>query len=233
MKRNILLCSLLVISFVGCFAQSRIGGDFGFGIYAKTINGSSNKDININLSIEPRYTYMLNDKWEVGGSLSIGTSQSIITKNRASNFVWAVNPLARFLLVGNERIGFWLETKGTLGTSSMRVHDKMGNITGNGIDLQWGLNANPVLTYQITEHFRLDATFAFLGIGLNGSTYFNNGAKSSIINFGAHLSNGSFTTVVDHVETIVDYAFTSDIPYAQGLFTAKMVDFQIGFSYSF
>jgi len=229
MKRNILLCSLLVISFVGCFAQSRIGGDFGFGIYAKT--GSS---ININLNIEPRYTYMLNDKWEVGGSLSIGTSQAITTgrggDERSSNFVWAVNPLARFLLVGNEKIGFWLEAKGTLGTSSTGFHDDKHDIAGNGIYLQWGLNANPVLTYQITEHLRLDATFAFLGIGLNGSTYFNNGAEYSLIDFGAHLSNGSFTNIVDHVETIVSYG---SLPRAQGLFTAKMVDFQIGFSYSF
>ena len=230
MKKNFLLCSFLVLLSCGCFAQSRIGGDLGFGIYAKTQNGSSNKNINLNFNIEPRYAYMLNEKWEIGGSLTLGTWQTI-QNSRTSNFVWAINPFARFRMVGNEKIGFWLETKGTLGTSTVRNYNN-SNVSGSGLNLQWGFNVNPVLTYQITDHLRLDATFAFLGVGLNGYTHIDGGITGSTIDFGAHLSNGSFTTVIDHVNSIMDYGWGNS-PLAQGMFAAKMVDFQIGFSYSF
>lgn len=227
MKRKILLFNLLMLFSVS-FAQSRLGGDFGFGIQANT----SDNGCSLNFNIELKYTYAINDKWEIGGSVTLGTWQTIYN-SRKSNFVYALNPLVRFLVVGNERIGFWLDGKVTIGASTTRVINNYGRMSGSGMDLHWGINVNPVLTYQITDKLRLDATFGLLGIGLNGITHLDGGATNTTIDFGAHLSNGSLTNVIDHVNTIVDYGSSSNPPFAQGRFLAKMVDFQIGFVYAF
>lgn len=214
------------------FAHHQLGGDLGIGVQATIVNGSSNNESMLNFNIEPQYIYAINNKYEVGVSLTLATWQIIAPSNRESNFVWAVNPIARFHIIGNEKIGFWIETKATLGMSTDRKHTDT-EIKGNGVNLQWGVNINPVLTYQISKHFRMETTFGFLGVGLNGYTYLDGGeAKYTTIDFGTHISNGSLTTVIEHTGLITDHIMNKK-GYAQGRFLAKMVDFQIGFAYTF
>lgn len=217
MKKLYLLFSIIMLSTFTSIAQNRIGGDFGFGI-----QGIPDHGVSFMLNIEPRYTYALNDKWEVGASIAFGASTSLYNGN--IHFDWSINPLVRFRVVEINNFGFWLEPKAGLGTS----HD-----LDKRVNLHWGMNINPVFTYQLSERFRLDATLGFLGVGLNSFTAFYNGeAGYTYVDFGAHLANGSLTSIIEHVEAAFMYLMSNGQTVEARNFL-KPADFQIGFVYMF
>ncbi len=247
-KFTFTLCTISILT-LSANAQHRIGADLGLGINSKVVNESSSRDTYLSFVFDPSYSYAINEKLELGASMTFGTFQNISkskesndfesvssTKNRYSQFFWSINPSLRCRLVGHEKFGLWLESSVNLGvqqdanyatSDDVKVKEK-----SEYTDLHWGLNVNPVLTYQFTEHFRMDATLGFLGIGLNGYSCLNEGkAQYSVIDFGAHLANGSITNLIDHYGTIAE--MLSDDKAAGGSFIAKRVDFKIGFIYTF
>lgn len=258
MKKLAIILCLTTAFAMSSVAQHRIGTDLGFGINSTIEKESTDKNCALTFVFEPSYSYAINEKLELGASMSLGTYQlmqeweetheryndygNYVTKTdqyktRISQFNWSVNPFMRNRLIGHEKFGLWIESVANIGiqkdgyyktTNETLEHDK-----NKVLDLHWGLNINPVLTYQFTEHFRMDATLGFLGIGLNGYTHFNSDGETaySIIDFGAHLANGSMTSVIDHINTIVDAGFDGKI--IAGRFMAKQVDLKIGFVYTF
>lgn len=261
-KLTIILC-LTAVFAMPSVAQHRIGGDFGFGVGSSKATGSKNSNTSLVFVLEPQYLYALNEKWEIGGSMTLGTIQwmdkrvreetyfndytgntstrYIKTKNRTSGFYWAINPTMRYRLIGYEKFGFWLEGLFTLGVEQDAYYETTDGVTNRDkydfVNFHWGLNFNPVLTYQFTDKFRMETSLGFLGVGLNGLTIISDGeAQSSAVDFGVHLANGSVTNIIDHAGTVVDaYGDVAD-NYGQligGRCLAKRLDLRIGFVYTF
>lgn len=260
MKKTTFVLCLLTTFVISANAQHRIGGDLGFGVGSTINNGENSKKSQTLLTfvIEPQYLYAINEKCELGFSMTLGTTQSISKskyeyddynysysgsssyKSRSSDFYWAINPTARYKIVGYEKFGFWVESLVTLGVEKTGSYSysyeygesKSEHTTNDWVKLHWGLNFNPVLTYQITDKFRMEAALGFLGLGLNGITYINDGdAKQTAVDFGVHLANGSITNVIDHANTIEDAIFDyySMSELLGGRCIAKRLDLRIGF----
>ena len=80
-KLSIILCFTAVF-VVSTNAQHRIGTDLGFGIYSTVEKESTGKNCALTFVFEPSYSYAINEKLELGVSMSIGTIMIMATTLR-------------------------------------------------------------------------------------------------------------------------------------------------------
>lgn len=110
---------------------------------------------------------------------------------RSSSFSWSINPYTRYRLFEVKGFGMWLEGVVGLGMDHA-IADKVyvvvadnyrsaaaasatntsakDNLKKNPINwFNWSIVARPVITYNINEHWRVEASLNAIGLGLSGT----------------------------------------------------------------
>ena len=148
-----------------------------------------------------------------------GENPKAFKDNKYSTFSWSINPYARYCVVDANGFGLWIEGLVSLGTSTAGK-TKHYDIEYDGIDYRdnadelnkedkdapkyscfnGGLYIQPVVTYAITEHFRLEATLDFLGVNLSGSVVKttdkdDNWVKDNNYSLGLNINQGNLLSV--------------------------------------
>ena len=148
-----------------------------------------------------------------------GENPKAFKDNKTSTFSWSINPYARYCVVDANGFGLWIEGLVSLGTSAaskVKYYDiEYDGVThrDNADELNkkdkdapkyscfnGGLYIQPVLTYAVTEHFRLEATLNFLGVNLSGSVVKNtdkdgNWTKNNDYYLGLNINQGNLLSV--------------------------------------
>lgn len=139
MKKLFLTLAVVFGMVAAANAQLVVGGGIGFGVntYNGTVKsgdlGVTAKDrVDFTFGFVPRVGYIINEKWEVGGKLSLDYNQTMnydILTNASgkdgkafkdfkdSQFTWAIQPYARFRCFEVKGFALWIEGVGSIGTS--------------------------------------------------------------------------------------------------------------------
>ena len=149
-----------------------------------------------------------------------GENPKAFKDNKTSNFTWSINPYTRYCLVDVNGFGLWIEGLVSLGTSAAsktKYYEAEYDGTKhneNADDLNkkdknapkyscfnGGLYIQPVLTYAVTEHFRLEASLDFLGVNLSGTAQKVTDKENKLVdkyntcNFGLNINQGNLLSV--------------------------------------
>lgn len=147
-----------------------------------------------------------------------GKNPKAFKDNKYSTFSWSINPYARYCLVDVNGFGLWIEGLVSVGTATApktKIYEyKYGDVTynegadklnkkkdeGKYVDFNGGLYIQPVLTYAVTDHIRLEASLDFLGVNLSGRVVKTtdkdgNWNKDNTCNFGLNINNGDLISV--------------------------------------
>lgn len=149
-----------------------------------------------------------------------GENPKAFKDNKTSNFTWSINPYTRYCLVDVNGFGLWIEGLVSLGTSAApktKYYEAEYDGTKhneNADDLNkkdknapkyscfnGGLYIQPVLTYAVTEHFRLEASLDFLGVNLSGKAQKVTDKENKLVDkyntckFGLNINQGNLLSV--------------------------------------
>lgn len=214
--KKVFLAAIAALMSISLSAQIYVGGTFSLNT-----NNNENKLANTsvktsNIRFAPMAGYYLNEDLSVGARLTLRTANSSVTNTKTFGF--GLQPFARYTLLTVGQFKFLAE--GGLNFSS--VSDKTIN-TGVGYtkdtDTTFGIYAEPVVTYALTEKINLEAA-------LNVARLAFNSTASKTIN---HIDNpaGDTTMADDAVSTFSLGANSTDIV------GGGIGGLTIGFTYSF
>lgn len=149
-----------------------------------------------------------------------GENLKAFKDNKTSTFSWSINPYARYRVVDANGFGLWIEGLVSLGTSAAQKTkyydveydgityrdnaDELNNKDKNAPKyscFNGGLYIQPVVTYAVTEHLRLEVSLDLLGVNLSGTaekvTDKENKLedKKNTCNFGLNIQQGDLLSV--------------------------------------
>lgn len=186
-------------------AQLYLGGSVNINVAGTKFNSDDNDDTknkNSSFSLGPRIGYILDEKWEIGGSLSIYTSKLTTEENGPENINkntgWILSPFAQYNVLTVNKFALKFHGSAYLGTSKTK-HETDGHEDSSLSAFMCGFGIDPMLTYSLNEHFRLETTLNFLGIGLNSTTskYDDTDDKQTNTNFILNANSHEIVNVGD------------------------------------
>jgi len=205
-KKIIISLVALVLFGLTSNAQVFIGGGIGLDFLGgkETItqggNSSSTDDpTNFSFSFEPKVGYFINDDFAIGLQFGIGMLTSkekqvngnITTTIKENTFLWGVKPFVLYKMVGNDKLGLFLEgAVPLLGAVPKRIEDD-GTTTTTTKGLKTfsiGVGISPVLVYNITDKLSLEASSDFLRLGFESTIIKNVPANSGDMEY-KHVQN--------------------------------------------
>lgn len=204
--------------------------EFNFGIAPKigyVINNKWEVGAKINLHSNQKTDYVtLVDKE--------GKNPKLFKDSKTTDFKWAVQPYARWSAVEAKGFGLWIEGLISLGSfadtktkyytakygvdgqeyRSAAEAEKLNNqITDNKSSyIEGGLYIQPILTYKVSEHFRLETALNFLGFNLSGTASKTvidddgNWSKHNTCDFGLNI-NSENVAQIGYITIGCVYAF--------------------------
>lgn len=168
MKKLFLTVALAAATLIGANAQLFVGGNLGLNFSTEDGDGTIvETEKSFGFNIAPKVGYSLNEKFSVGGIVSFGYDKNTteyVDRDRGDTETattsWGVTPFARynFFTVGQFNIG----AEAQLGIGGKSQKDEYSTF-------DFGLNIIPVVSWNISDKFALEAYFNAAGIGFNHS----------------------------------------------------------------
>ncbi len=193
MKKSIVAMAALLMAATAVNAQIYLGGSVGFGSTSiKPETGD--KGTSSNWNITPTVGYYLNDRFDIGLDLNLGSTTDKTPITGSTNEVkltsspWKVTPFARysFFQVGKfEAIAKLAVDFG--GGKTEREYSTTPDANTSTKYTKWGINLSPVLAWSLTDNVVLYTTSDILTLGYN-STKVKDGDKTS--SFGLKANAG-------------------------------------------
>lgn len=191
MKKLFILVAAALLS-ISANAQWYVGGTLGLNVdgnkTTSAVSTSNSTDFKFNLA--PEVGYYLSDKLAVGGFLNINTGFNN-SKNEAiedtedglTRFGWSIEPYVKYKFWGIGKFGIWGQAGVWIGTSTTKVKAAADSSVPT---VNYGIEVLPVLTYDLNEHFTLDAYIDCVSLSYNGSCHNDkkNDIKSTSNSFG-------------------------------------------------
>lgn len=174
------LISLAAIAFaVSANAQLFIGGSLsanGSSTPSSMVVGSTvveSKPAASTLAFSPVVGYELSDKLAVGGMLSLSTSKSVTDKEVdkktwTKTNAWSIAPFVRYTFVTFGDFALKAEAVASFGQSTP-VANVSSTKTKGWKTTTIALNVTPLVTYELNEHFELEAGLNFCSLGASTS----------------------------------------------------------------
>ena len=206
MKRLLIIIAIVIIA-KNVNAQWFLGGEIGLNVRQTTNNygmGSYHTRTDVGFVIAPKGGYYFNEKFAVGLGVHVGPSFEIeenqaqphapILGTRGYSINWGIYPFVRFAVFSYKKFSIILEGNSGFGA----VHRKSsGSITELTHTFRIGVfNVTPILGFNLTEHFQLEAGLHFFNLGYNigisHTPMTNSGGSNSITHdfgFGFNSSN--------------------------------------------
>ena len=125
-----------------------------FKVFPQTYPIDPSKSILVNL--HPQVGYQWNEHWAVGAFFNVDTYwllYKLSFKQWSNYFTCSFNPYLRYMVRLSERFSFQADAFLDFGFSNDDPQ-----FTG------WGIGLRPGLQYELSKHFRLQASVGFLGL---------------------------------------------------------------------
>jgi hypothetical protein len=182
MKKTFLIMFISVLCAGFANAQIHLGGSLGFGTgHTKPTQGSKLK--HTSFSINPEVGYTLNPNFEFGIALDLSNSkEDLAGGGEAKSNSWGVTPYARYSFIGFGKFSIW--GQGNVFFSGGKENSQK---TTN-----FGLSIQPILKYDLSDHFTLSTSLNFLNIGFLQTKV--KGA-STTTNFGLGIDSKDVATL--------------------------------------
>jgi hypothetical protein len=181
MKKTILITLISVLGMGIANAQIYLGGSVGFGTNTtKPENGD--KTTTTSFSFAPEVGYSLNSNFELGIALAIANSKTKFGNAEDKSNSWAIAPYARLSVVEFGNFSVWGQAGLFVGGGE--EHGLKGT--------SFGLGIQPVLKYNLSDHFSLLANLNFLNFGFSQTKIKD---VSTTTNFGFNVDSYDVTTL--------------------------------------
>lgn len=171
MKKVLVTIAIAMASMVGANAQFFIGGDAGLTYDASDWTNDNNNTSGDNAStlgvtIAPKFGYSLSNDFSIGAALGIGynsteynDAKTTYTEVNATSL--GIKPFARYTFLHFGKVGVAAEAQLPITyTSTEEKYVGGGKTTPTTFGI--GLNVKPVLTYDLSDKFQLEAYLNFL-----------------------------------------------------------------------
>lgn len=195
MKRIVAAVATLVLFSFGAQAQYFVGGQFGFnttGGSEKTGNITVDKPKTTYFNFSPKAGKFLSEKIAVGIALNVMTQRVKTTAggntrtDKTTGF--GIAPFARYYFLQMNKFGICAE--GVVGLSFRK--DELPSIAPDEERkvTTFGINVAPVMYYNLSEKFSLEASVRLFNLGFNTTSekdQDNNKEVTNTFGFGAGL----------------------------------------------
>ena len=205
MKRLLIIIAIVIIAN-NVNAQWFLGGEIGLNVRQTTNNygmGSYHTRTDVGFVIAPKGGYYFNEKFAVGLGVHVGPSFEIeenhsqpnapILGTQGYSVNWGIYPFVRFAVFSYKKFSIILEGSSGVGATHRKSIGGMERTNTFRIGV---FNVTPILGFNLTEHFQLEAGLHFFNlgynIGLSQETVITTGRSSSIVHdfgFGFNSSN--------------------------------------------
>jgi hypothetical protein len=181
MRKTILvmLVSVLCTGFVN--AQVYLGGALGVNT-GTTKPEVGDKTTTTSFSFSPEVGYSFSPKFDIGIALAISNLKTKFGNNENKSNAWGVAPYARLSVVEFGKFSVW-------GQGILFVG---GGKENNQKATSFGLTVQPVLKYNLSDHFSLLANLNFLNLGFSQTKIKD---VSTTTNFGFGVDAGNVATL--------------------------------------
>jgi len=219
MKKVLMMGVVLIATVFVSKAQVFIGGGVGFDYCEeKTKNGSNSFDklSETAFVFSPKIGFYLNDKFAIGLEVDIINLSKKTTEEfrllyifgynggyyshydlKENVFAWGLSAFARYHLWGTGKFSLHLESPlGIVGTSTTATITIMeSSISIGNPELSFGIAVFPVLSYGLTDKFRMEINSDFLRLGFTSTITEdrNNSSNKDVTNnFGFGVNSSSY-----------------------------------------
>jgi hypothetical protein len=205
MKKVLVTIAIAMASLVAANAQTFVGGDASLLLNSSNwtddnSNTSGDNPSTFGLTIAPKFGYSLNTNFSIGAALGIGLT-STDYKDAATTFdkttatKLGIMPFARYTFLHFGKVGIAAEAQLPISYTSTE-NKYVGGTKLTPTTFGIGLDVKPVLTYDLSEKFQLEAYLNFVDFHFDYAST-NNDAKykTSSTSFGIGASaDNLFTT---------------------------------------
>jgi outer membrane protein len=195
MKRIVIAAVTFMVCSFGAQAQYFVGGQFGFsttGGSEKTGDVTVDKPKTTYFNFSPKAGMFLSEKFAVGMSLNVmtqrvkNTAGGNTTTDKTTSF--GIAPFARYYFLQMNKFGIFAE--GQIGLAFSKSKRPSVGPDEEIKATTFGLNIAPVIYYNLSEKFTLEASVRLFNFGINTTTEKDLNDNKEITNsfgFGAGL----------------------------------------------
>ncbi|MDR2972320.1 MAG: hypothetical protein LBU83_10385 [Bacteroidales bacterium] len=220
MKKIFMILAILFVA-VTLNAQFFIGGEFKIDVEGNRAKLDADKNLQRNVTnfeflLAPKFGYYFNDKLAVGLKLGLGPKCEFDNTNKdnkstKTEFSWGIYPFVRYSVFTYKKFAIIME--GSIGFGGTHEFAKYGKEKQKNLPYTINIqvfNITPVLSFNLSDHWQLEAGLNFLDIG-----YGIDVRKSSTLSdkkYNSTETSHKFKFIVNS-NTIINTAFTIGASY--------------------
>ena len=174
--KKLLIIASLIFAGTAVNAQWYMGAEINLNASQTKNNNGDKKTTNASFSAYADIGYRLTDEWDFGVDYggTIGVRKNHVNDSKDTDAHWLLSPYVRYSLLkaGN----FELLGKGSLILEGSKTYTQIG------------IEAVPVLAYNLNEHIALQANLNFFSFGISRNKEKDGDARTNF-NLGGNTNN--------------------------------------------
>ena len=193
MKRvlfELILTSLLSLTGLVANAQKPyVGGSFNLSASDSRFSNSGSFQSHFNFGVAPDFGWKFKENLAAGFRPTFGFLRMTSAGNQETRSTSVgLNPYVRYRVLDFHRFGLWAEADANVNfKQEWSLYDK--TTVSKTRTYSQGLQALPVLTYQLTKHISLETRLNICSFGLTSShAEYNDNSTSSSVSFGLNAT---------------------------------------------
>ena len=188
---ELILTSLLSLTGLVANAQKPyVGGSFNLSASDSHLSNSGSFQNHFNLSVAPDFGWKFKENLAAGFRPTFGFLRMTSHGNQETRSTSVgLNPYIRYRVLDYHRFGLWAEADANVNfKQEWSLYDK--TTVSKSRTVSQGLQALPVLTYQLTKHISLETRLNICSFGLTSShAEYNDNSSSSSVSFGLNATS--------------------------------------------
>lgn len=187
------LILILGLSLTGLTAAAQktlyVGGSFGLSASDSHYSRSGSLQSLFNLSVAPDFGWRFKENLSAGFRPTFGFLRMTTGDQEIRSTSVGINPYVRYRVVGFHRFGLWAEADANMDfKQEWNLND--GMTISKTRTYSQGIQALPVLTWQLNKHISLETRLNIFSFGLtNSHAEYNDNAELNSVSFGLNATS--------------------------------------------
>lgn len=188
---ELILTSLLSLTGLVANAQKPyVGGSFNLSASDSHLSNSGSFQNHFNVGVAPDFGWKFKENLAAGFRPTFGFLRMTSHGNQETRSTSVgLNPYIRYRVLDYHRFGLWAEADASVNfKQEWSLYDK--TTVSKTRTYSQGLQALPVLTYQLTKHISLETRLNICSFGLTSShAEYNDNSSSNSVSFGLNATS--------------------------------------------
>lgn len=182
-----------VLSLTGLVANAQkpyVGGSFNLSASDSHLSNSGSFQNHFNVGVAPDFGWKFKENLAAGFRPTFGFLRMTSHGNQETRSTSVgLNPYIRYRVLDYHRFGLWAEADASVNfKQEWSLYDK--TTVSKTRTYSQGLQALPVLTYQLTKHISLETRLNICSFGLTSShAEYNDNSSSNSVSFGLNATS--------------------------------------------